>query len=135
LANGFWGTREEWDRIDRLLGESDALLAAFARQHGFKLESSERWPRRALSRDTDLDRLIEFWPIDQESTKFRLGVTACEDRRDGRYWRQRTLLDNVSWEEMKAKLPALLEEARELVCSWTAADLVPAHPKDKEETE
>jgi hypothetical protein len=129
MANGFSGTKEEWNRIESPLRALDPTLSRFAKRHGFSFgKNCRNWPERSLRRAGPVERLIQIYLVDQKSLTFNLWLCASEDRGRERYWKRRFLKEGVPIPEIQKNLTALLDAARDEVEGWASEDLEFAGP-------
>ena len=124
MPNGFYGSSEDWDRIEAPLRLLDPVLQDFASEHGMSLGSNHHnWPERSLQWGAPVSRLVQLYLEDENHVTWNLWLCASEDRHSGRYWRSEFLRKAVPIEEISGNLAALLEEARNTVESWSSQDL------------
>lgn len=128
MANGFYGSKSEWERITIPLECLDRELERFAHAKGLALgRNTKNWPDREFRWEDTLQRLIEIYLADQERLTWTMWICAYEDRPSGRSIKKQTLLDAVPIEKLELQLSDLLESAWTTVTSWSAVDLPPAH--------
>jgi hypothetical protein len=124
MANGFDGSRAQWERLEFPLRALDADLQAFADHHKIALSSNSRnWPDRAMTWGDTVHRLIQVYLVDHEHASFTFLLCAWEDRGRERYLRKEFLKEAVPIEEIAGDLPELLERGRLLLESWTSDTL------------
>lgn len=124
MPNGFHGPPDSWDRLEAPLRSLDPTLDAFARAHGLPVGRNQRgWPARSIRWGHPVSRLIEVYLEDEVHLSWTLWVCAAEDRGDDRYWRHASLRKAVPIDDLAVDLPALLEEARQIVEGWSSDDL------------
>ena len=127
MANGFFGSKSEWERITIPLERLDPELEKFAIEHGLTLgKNTKNWPDREFRWEDTLRRLIQVYLEDQERLTWTMWICASEDRPSGRFWKQQTLIKAVPIEDLDSQLPDLLESAWLAVRQWTATDLTAA---------
>ena len=128
MANGFYGSKSEWDRITAPLERLDPVLEKFAAEKGLTLgKNTKNWPNRGFRWDDTPSRLIEIYLAEQKNVTWTMWICAYEDRPSGRFLKRQTVIDSVSIEDLESQLSELLESAWNTVTSWSAADLPPAH--------
>jgi hypothetical protein len=130
MANGGWyGTAEEWNRLEAPLKLLDSELNRFARTHGLRVTRNLKdWPERSLVWGTGVRRLIQVYLVDQASLTFSLWICASQDRDGSRFWKRETLCKEVQAPEIARDLLELLEAAKRKLDHWSA------HPEDFEVT-
>ena len=127
MANGFYGSKSEWERITIPLERLDPELEKFARAKGLTLgKNTKNWPDREFRWEDTLRRLIQVYLEDQERLTWTMWICASEDRPSGRFWKQQTLIKAVTIEDLDSQLPDLLESAWLAVKQWNATDLTAA---------
>ena len=127
MANGFYGSKSEWERITVPLERLDPELERFASAKGLPLgKNTKNWPDREFRWEDSLRRLIQIYLADQERLTWTVWICASEDRSSKRFWKEHTLVEAVAIEDLEAQLPELLESAWEAVKLWGASDLTPA---------
>ena len=128
MANGFYGSKSEWERITIPLERLDPELEKFARAKGLTLgKNTKNWPDREFRWDDAPSRLIEIYLADQKELTWTLWICAYEDRSSRRFLKRQTLVDSVPIDDLELRLFELLESAWQTVTGWSAADLLPAH--------
>ncbi len=127
MANGFYGSKSEWERVSIPLERLDPELERFAHAKGLTLrKNTKNWPDREFRWEDTLRRLIQIYLADQEQLTWTMWTCASEDRSSKRFWEKQTLTEAVSIEDLEAQLPELLESAWERVRRWAASDLTAA---------
>ena len=127
MANGFYGSKSEWDRITIPLERLDPVLEKFARAKGLTLgKNTKNWPDREFRWEDALRRLIQVYLADQEQLTWTMWICASEDRSSRRFWKQQTLIDAVPIEDLESQLADVLETGWKAVRQWAASDLTPA---------
>jgi len=121
MANGGWyGTKEEWERIERPLLEVDSIINNFAREAGLAVTRNYKgWPERSIVWGEDIRCLIQLYLADEKSLTFNLWLCASQDRGRTRYWKQETTVKAKKVSEFKEDLAALLREGREKLVNWS----------------
>lgn len=124
MANGFYGSRAQWDALEKPLQSLDVELRAFSDRYGASLSSNGRnWPDRAIVWGSSVRRLIQIYLANEEGATYSLWLCASEDRGSERYLRRQFLKEAVPIAEIAAELPELLERGRSLLESWTSETL------------
>ena len=91
MADGYYG--ENWDAIEEMVKPLDPDLEKFAQIKQLSLTKSGKSPGyRAFRWETDIGRLIEIFVESEEHLTWRMGITAYEDRKEGRFWRTKEQL-------------------------------------------
>jgi hypothetical protein len=127
MANGFYGSKSEWERITIPLERLDPVLEDFAHAKGLTLgKNTKNWPDREFRWEDTLSRLIEIYLADQEQLTWTMWICAYEDRSSKRFLNKQTLLDAVPIEDLESQLSDLLESAWATVSGWSASELPPA---------
>jgi len=121
MANGGWyGTQEEWARLEAPLLGVDPIVARFALDHGLGLSKNHKdWPERSIRWGLDPICLIQLFLADEHRLTWNLWIAAFQDRNSGRYWKRALLVESKPMDAFVGKLPALLEEARETLLLWS----------------
>ena len=129
MPNGFHGPKEEWQRLEAPLKSIDGALEAYAQSHDLALSRNyHAWPERSLRWGTKRERLIQIFLHDEKRVTFNIWLGAYEDRGSKRYWKQRTLREDVPIGEIAENLHPLLEAGRVEVEGWTSDELELAGP-------
>src|ERR1700722_9853481 len=90
MANGGWyGTKEEWNRIEAPLLEIDPIVSDFAEKFGLTVRKNNKdWPERSLVWGDGVHCLIQIYLVDQKLLTFNLWLCVSQDRENKRYWKQ-----------------------------------------------
>lgn len=127
MANGgYFGTKDEWRRIEAPLIAIDPVFEKFAAKHHLSVtknykdhpERSVKWDRRSGVRYQ-----IQLWLVDEKRLTFNLWICASEDRDSKRYWKQELLIEEKKISEFEGALPSLLEDAYGRLRNWSAREL------------
>src|SRR5712664_2446175 len=112
MPNGYYGSIEDWEKMEAPLLEIDALLAEFASREGMDLEKNyHNWPQRELRRlKDDLHRTIHILAADKPDT-YHFAVGAWQDKNNERSIANKWPKKWVAWPEIKDNLPQLLRES------------------------
>jgi len=121
VANGGWyGTKEEWDRIERPLLEVDPIIEAFAKEYGLPIGRNHKdWPERSLVWGDEVRCLIQLYLADEKSLTFNLWLCVSEDRGSKRYWKHETPIKQMQVPDFKDSLAAQLKEGRRKLLEWS----------------
>jgi hypothetical protein len=122
MANGGWyGTDEEWERIEAPLKLLDPELDRFARKHGLTVtKNSKNSPERSLVWEAGVRCLIQVFLVDQSALSLNLWICASQDRDGSRFWKNETLSNGVQASELAGKLFDLLELGKRKLDYWSA---------------
>jgi hypothetical protein len=122
MANGGWyGTPEEWQRLEGPLLTIDPLLEQFARTHGLDLSKNAKdSPERSIRWGDNPSFLIQVYLQDESGPSWNLWLCCSEDRSDGRYWRRDFPVRDERVDSFQERLPALLEESFSHLQAWGA---------------
>ena len=124
MPNGFYGTDDEWRRMEAPLVVVDDVLIMFARAHQMQITKNyHEWPERSLTWGTRIRRLIQLYAAESDQPTFNLWLCASQDRGLSRFWKREFLFEKKPLAAFADRLPALLEEARNKVNSWEERDL------------
>ena len=121
MANGgFYGTREEWERMEKPLLEVDPIIQAFAKEFGLAVSKNHKdWPERSIVWGDEVRCLIQLYLVDKNSLTFNLWLCASEDFGSKRYWKHDTLITQKHIPEFREKLASLLRESRKILLDWS----------------
>jgi|SRR5690606_27364962 len=125
MANGGWyGTKEEWVRLESPLVEIDPILYSFAAEFGLAITKNHKdWPERSIEWGSDIRRLIQLYLADEKQLTFNLWLCASQDRNGSRYWKKEFAVKEQTVTSFKDSLPTLLRNSRSLLESWGENDL------------
>jgi hypothetical protein len=121
MANGGWyGTREEWDRIEGPLLELDPLIDDFARTANLAVTKNLKdLPERSLQWGKDIRCLIQVYLEDQTALTWNIWICCSNDRDGKRYWKTEFLVKQKTCRDFQDRLPSLLEEGRARLVEWS----------------
>jgi hypothetical protein len=121
LANGGWyGTPEQWRRIEAPLLELDESLRSFAQTYGLELTKNHRdWPERSLTWGIDVRCLIQVYLHSKDDLTLNLWICASQDRGRKRYWKETMLKEAVSSADMQTGFADALVMAKTLLDGWS----------------
>jgi len=124
MPNGFFGSEQEWERIEAPLRSLDLALEDFAREHHMRIARSERnWPSRSLHWGAQVERIIQIYLENPHRLTWNVWVCASEDRRGKRYWKNSFLRHAVPITEIESALGELLLEGKQMADGWQSQDL------------
>ncbi len=122
MGNGGWyGTDEEWRRIEAPLKLLDPELDRFARKHGLTVTKNLKdWPERSLVWGIDVRCWIQVFLVDQSALTLNLWICASQDRDGSRFWKNETPRQEEQASEIAADLFDLLEAGKQKLDHWSA---------------
>jgi hypothetical protein len=122
MANGGWfGTSEEWQRLEGPLLTIDPILERFAGTHGLMLSKNAKdFPERSLRWGDNPSFLLQVYLDNDSGPLWNLWLCCSEDRKDERYWRTDFAVRGELLESFRDRLPVLLEESFNRVQVWGA---------------
>jgi hypothetical protein len=122
LANGGWyGTAEEWDRLEAPIKALDPAIHAFAIAHSLSVDRNEKESvGRSIRWGSNPSCLIQLYLADQAALTWNLWACCSEDRQMDRYWKTRFLIEGQSVTDFAQKIQALLLEAYYDLMTWSA---------------
>lgn len=122
MGNGGWyGTKEEWRRIEVPLLKLDQILESFASSHQLTITRNHKdWPERSIEWGGDVRCLIQMFLDDEHTLAVTLWICASQDRGHSRYWKQSNLAKAVQSEDLLTKLPNLLDFAKSELDRWSS---------------
>ena len=128
MANGGWyGTAEEWSRIEAPLKALDSDLDRFASKYGLNVTKNHKdWPERSLAWETDVRCVIGIYLVDESLLTLNLWICASQDRNGSRFWKRETLRKEVQLPEMARDLLPALETGKCKLDHWSS------HPEELE---
>lgn len=123
MANGGWyGTREEWERLEAPLLELDPVIYSFANEHSLALSKNHKeWPERSLAWGQSPSCLMQLYLADPETLKWHLWLCCTEDRGRDRFWRQERIIDGQQIAAFAPRILGLLKEGYRRLEEWRAA--------------
>ena len=124
MPNGFHGDHSDWQSITDELNALRVPLDEFAAAYDLDVEWHGRnWPCWTARRDGPVRLLIEIYLNGEKNDRWNFGITAWQDREDGRYTKGSRLKVAVPLVDIESELAPLLHEAWRTVSSWTESDL------------
>jgi hypothetical protein len=124
MANGWYGTDEEWKRIEAPLGLLDPELDRFAHIHGLTLERNFKEPNRSLTWGAEVRCVIQIYLADESVPTLSFWICASQDRDGSRFWKHERLRDGMQASALAGELSALLEDGKRKLDYWAA------HPEE-----
>jgi hypothetical protein len=123
MANGGWyGTPEEWQRLEAPLLQVDSCIERFAREHSLNLSKNHKeWPERSLTWGENPRCLIQLYLAEEEDLTWNLWLCCSEDRGGERFWRKEFAVRGQKLEQFIMDLPKLLDESLKQLNDWRAA--------------
>ncbi|MEX0921439.1 MAG: hypothetical protein WDZ84_01575 [Rhodovibrionaceae bacterium] len=120
MANGGWyGTEEEWERIEAPFISLDTKLENFAALHCLQITRNHKsWPSRSMEWGEELRCFINLYLDDEETLGINLWICVSEDRGLKRYWRHEFLCNGTSLDEIAPRLHELLTIAKARLDEW-----------------
>lgn len=121
MANGGWyGTKEEWERIEKPLLDVDSIIEAFAAECGLSVSRNHKdWPERSIAWGKEVRCLIQLFLVDEKALTFNLWLCASADRGGKRYWKQETPIKQMRVPDFKNELESQLREGRRKLLEWS----------------
>jgi hypothetical protein len=121
MGNGGWyGTREEWDRVEKPLLEIDPVICKLAHAWGLRvLKNAKDWPSRSMQWGGDVRCLIQIWLANQDQLTWNIWICCSQDRDGERYWRTENLIEGKCLSDFKDGLSETLTAARERLIAWS----------------
>lgn len=121
MANGGWyGTDEEWDRIEKPLLEIDSIIDDFANDLSLSVSKNYKdCPERSIEWGKEVRCLIQLYLVDEKLLTFNLWLCASQDRGGKRYWKHETSINAKQVFDFKDDLGLLLREGREKLLGWS----------------
>jgi hypothetical protein len=122
MANGGWyGTPEEWQRLEAPLLAIDPVLEGFASTYGLSLsKNSKDSPERSLRWGDNPSLLIQVYLESEVGPSWNCWLCCSEDRGDARYWRKDFAFRAERVESFDEQLPTLLENSFNRLDAWAA---------------
>lgn len=120
MANGGWyGTPEEWQRLEAPLVSIDPVLEAFAKERGLAFSKNAKGsPERSISWGGNPSFLIQIYLENEAGPTWNLWLCCSEDRGDSRYWLKDFAVRALPLESFHERLPALLDDSFRRVEAW-----------------
>ena len=128
MANGGWyGTEEEWARIEAPIKLLDHEINRFADKHGLNVtKNSKDWPERSLRWGNNVQCLIQIYLADQDKLTLHLWICASQDRGKKRYWKREFLIHEAQVSDVEKGIFGALELGKQRLDLWST------HPEELE---
>ena len=122
MANGGWyGTKEEWDQLEKPLLEIDPIIYAFAHSKMLSVTKNHKdWPERSITWGTDIRCLIQLYLVDKKELTFNLWLCASQDRGNKRFWKQENAIEEKCVEDFKENFSDTLQKSYDKLIQWSA---------------
>jgi hypothetical protein len=120
MANGGWyGTKEEWARIEAPLVSLDPEIEAFALSAGLRVQKNHKdWPERSMEWGSEIRCLIQIYLADEKSITWNIWLCCSRDRQGERFWRREFLVENRPIGAFRDEVPHLLKVGRDRLIDW-----------------
>ena len=120
MANGGWyGTAQEWERLEASLIEIDPTLEAFSVTHNLALSKNHKnTPERSIKWGNGIQNLIQIYLANSETPTYNMWLCASEDRGTERYWKKAFLFQDKIISKTGINMPTLLENAFSKITNW-----------------
>lgn len=120
MANGGWyGTREEWGRIEKPLLDLDSIIDDFVKEAGLTASKNHKdLPERSIEWSKEVRCLIQLYLVEKSLT-FNLWLCALEDRGGKRFWKQQTPIKQKQVSEFKDDLASQLRAGHRKLLDWS----------------
>jgi len=121
MANGGWyGTQEEWDRIEKPLLELDPIIEKFAEENNLVVTKNHKdWPERSMTWGEDVRCLIQLYLADDKALTFNLWLCASQDRGSKRFWKRETPIKEKQVPQFEGSLLEQLAEGHLKLLGWS----------------
>jgi hypothetical protein len=123
MPNGFYGSKEEWERMVAPLRQLDSGLSSFAAAHGLEVDHNyHNMPNRMVKWTSGgIQRVIQISLEGDDQILFAISAYQDErDRRRGKRWPPRV---NIPLAEFKNNLESLLTDAYQTLEAVSPDDL------------
>jgi hypothetical protein len=121
MANGGWyGTKEEWARIENPLITIDPVIEEFATSAGLTVTKNLKdWPERSMRWGSGISCLIQIYLADQEALTWNIWLCCMRDAQGKRFWRRDFLIEKKPIGAFQGELPKLLRVGHERLIDWS----------------
>ncbi len=124
MPNGFYGSSDEWKKMEAPLLEIDQALMVFAKRWGMLFSKNyHEWPERSLTWGSNIRHLIQIYLENEKAMTWNVWLCASQHRGKQRFWKNHFLRRSVPFHTIHSDLKQLLEEARNIVNQWSERDL------------
>ncbi len=122
MGNGGWyGSVEEWRRIEAPIKSLDPELERFATLHSIPITRNHKdWPERSIVWDNGVRCLIQLYLNDVETLGVNLWICASQDRGRDRYWKREFLCKGASVEVVAPCFSEFLSTAKSKLDHWSS---------------
>lgn len=121
MANGWYGSSEEWQRLERPLQTIDPILEDFAATHHLQFSKNAKgYPERSLRWGDDPSCLLQVYLEEDSGPTGNLWLCCSEDRGTDRYWCNDFAVRDQPIEHFRGNLPSLLKESFRRAAEWRA---------------
>jgi hypothetical protein len=125
----WYGTPDEWQRLEAPLLTIDRILECFATFYGMVLLKNARdYPGRSLQWGSDPHFLIQLYLERETEPSWNVWRCCFEEREGSHFWRNDFAVRDEPLKSFEERLPALLEESFNTLQAWGSdpAQLEPA---------
>ncbi|HYR89531.1 MAG TPA: hypothetical protein VE422_35985 [Terriglobia bacterium] len=125
MPNGFYGSQEQWQRLEQAFLEWEEIFDRFARAKTVQvIRNAHGWPSRSLEWiHQSIQRKIEVVANDVPSETFNVWTYAWKDVGDKRFSKVTSVGTNLSKATLAKRLTDILDEAWAQVNAWSDNDL------------
>jgi hypothetical protein len=122
MANGWYGTHEEWERLEAPLKLLDPGLGSFAHTHGLTVTKNSKHgrPERSIIWGDDVRCLVQLFLASESVPTLNLWICASQDRDGNRYWKNEMLRREVQASDLVLELRDILEAGIRQLNQWSA---------------
>jgi hypothetical protein len=122
VANGGWyGSAEEWQRLEAPLLTIDPILEEFARINGLRFTKNVKdSPERSLRWGDDPSCLMQIYLESDAQPSWNFWLCCYQDRDGSRYWRRGFAVQGEAVDAFRDELASMLEESFNRVETWRA---------------
>lgn len=121
MANkGWYGTKEEWELLEKPLLDVDSIIEEFAKEFTLAVSKNHKdWPERSIVWGKEVRCLIQLYLVDEKSLTFNLWLCAFEDLGNKRYWKHETPIRQKKIPEFREDLASQLRASRKKLLDWS----------------
>ena len=121
MANkGWYGTKEEWELLEKPLLDVDSIIEEFAKEFTLAVSKNHKdWPERSIVWGKEVRCLIQLYLVDEKSLTFNLWLCASEDLNNKRYWKHETPIKQKKVPEFRDDLASQLHAGRKKLLDWS----------------
>jgi hypothetical protein len=123
MPNGFYGSKEEWERLVAPLRQLDSSLSSFAAAHNLDVAHNyHNLPNRMVKWSrAGIQRVIQISLYDNDKILF--GLSAYKDEAGRRFGKRWPATMDIPLQEFKTNLDTMLTEAYQRLEAVSEADL------------